>query len=74
MVKQLMNNSNSVVETQTSELMRIRLPLKVTNMDPVLINQRFDAKEINPSMANAIVYAYLTIKLQHDPGNGSEEE
>jgi hypothetical protein len=74
MVKQMMNNSNSVVETKTSEMMRIRLPLKVTNMDRVLVKQRFDAKEINTQMTNAIVYAYLTIKLQHDPGRNDDDE
>ncbi len=67
MVKQMMSNSTAVVETQTSELMRIRLPLKVTNKDKILINQRFDAKAINPQISQPIVYAYLTIKLVHKP-------
>ena len=73
MVKQMMNNSGAVVETKTSQIMRIRLPLKVTNMDKMLINQRFDAKEINPQISQPIVYAYLTIKLEHTPTNGSDE-
>ena len=74
MVKQMMNNTSSVVESKTSEIMRIRLPLKVTNMDKVLINQRFDAKAINPQISQPIVYAYLTIKLLHTPTNGSGED
>lgn len=70
MVKQMMNNTSGIAETQTSELMRIRLPLKVSNMEKILINQRFDAKEINPSFSQPIVYGYLTIKLEHTPANG----
>ena len=74
MVKQMMNNTHAIVETKTSELMRIKLPLKVKNMDKMLINQRFDAKEINPSVAQPIVYAYLTIKLEHTPTSGGEAD
>lgn len=74
MVKQMMSNTNAIVETNTSELMRIRLPLKINNMDKMLINQRFDAKEINPAIAQPIVYAYLTIKLEHTPVNGNNED
>lgn len=72
MVKQMMNNTHSIVETNTSQLMRIKLPLKVTNMDAMVINQRFDAREINPSIAQPIVYAYLTIKLTHTPTNSGD--
>jgi hypothetical protein len=43
-------------------------------MDKILINQRFDAKEINPSTADAIVYGYLTIKLTHTPPNGDPDD
>jgi len=74
MVKQMMNNSGAVVQTQTSELMRIRLPLKVANGDKILINQRFDAKEINPVLTQPIVYAYLTIKLVHTPKRGKDDD
>ena len=70
----MMNNTSSVVETKTSEIMLIRIPIKVNNMDKVLINQGFDAKEINPAMAQAIVYAYLTIKLVHAPTNGNLDD
>ncbi len=72
MVKGLMNNTAGIVENKTAELMRIRLPLKINNRDKLLINQRFDAKEINPSFAQPIVYAYLTVKLEHK--GASDEE
>ena len=72
MVKQMMDNTHAIVETNTSELMRIKLPLKVTNMDAIVINQRFDAREINPVIAQPIVYAYLTIKLTHTPTNSGD--
>ena len=71
MVKEMMNNTTGIIENKTAELMRIRLPLKINNKDKLLINQRFDAKGINPSFAQPIVYAYLTIKVEHT-GIGDE--
>lgn len=74
LVKKMMNNVNGVVKTQAAEVIRIRLPLKVNNMDEMIVNERFDAKEINPEMAQGgIVYAYLTIKIKHTPTSGNGE-
>ncbi|MBX6362086.1 MAG: hypothetical protein IRZ03_18690 [Acidobacterium ailaaui] len=41
----------------------IDFPLQIKNNTTTLHNIRYDAKEINPSEAAAIVYAYYTIKI-----------
>jgi hypothetical protein len=45
----------------------LRFPVGFTTGGKLLINERINAKEVNPEMAEAIVYGYLTIMLEHNP-------
>ncbi|HLI91971.1 MAG TPA: hypothetical protein VKU83_00085 [Puia sp.] len=53
----------------TAKLLYEDFPLPVKNNEPVLVDNRFDAKQINPQESQAIVYGYYTIHIEND-GNG----
>lgn len=43
----------------------IDFPLQIQNNTTVLVHKRYDAKEINPSMADKIVYGYFTVDVEY---------
>jgi len=56
-----------------AKLLFLNFLLPVRNNDPVLVDKRFNAKEINPQEANVIVYGYYTIHIEND-ANGAPQK
>lgn len=55
-IQDLVNQSQSLA-------FYIDFPLQINNKTKTIFDKRFDAKEINPQMSEAIVYGYMTIKI-----------
>jgi len=53
----------------TGKILWLFFLMPVQNNNNVLVDKRFDAKEINPGEAGAIQYGYYTIHIEND-GNG----
>ncbi len=68
LIKQASTNSNTSNAKPASQ---VAFPIHFQNKNTVLIDEKFDAKKLNPSMADRIVYGTLTIKLEHTPGNSN---
>jgi len=66
-IKKMMDKGEKATQQPVVRLSQLKFPVKLFNYNKVLINERFDAKQINPDAAPVIVYGYLTIKLEHDP-------
>jgi len=56
----LRNNEN------VAPVLSIAFPLDIKNNTPTLHDKRYDAKEINPEEAPAIIYGYYTIKVVYE--------
>jgi hypothetical protein len=54
------------------KLLYIDFTLPVQNNNAVLVDKRFDAKEINPGESAVIVYGYYTIHIEND-GNAKQK-
>lgn len=52
---------------KTAPILYIDFPLEIKNLTTTLHDKRFDAKEINPSEAVAIIYGYYTVKVIYKP-------
>jgi hypothetical protein len=57
--RQLFSNQN------IAPISYIDFPLQIQNNTPTLFNKKFDAKEIDPKLANIIVYGYYTIDIEY---------
>jgi hypothetical protein len=68
LIRQASSNSNASSSRPASQL---AFPIHFQNKNSVLIDEKFDAKKLNPSMADKIVYGNLTIKLEHAPGGAN---
>lgn len=50
-------------------VMYMYFPLQIQNNNTVLFNKRFDAKDINPGLADVVVYGYYTVDIEYTGGN-----
>jgi hypothetical protein len=67
---ELANKVHSLSTTSVAgKLLYLDFLLPVQNNAAVLVDRRFDAKEINPAESAVIVYGYYTVHIQND-GNG----
>jgi len=67
---EMKNKAHALTTTSVAgKSLYIDFLLPVHNNNPVLVDKRFDAKEINPAESNVIVYGYYTIHIEND-GNG----
>lgn len=57
---------------KVSPILSIGFQLPVENGD-VMVNKKFDAKEINPRNAEAIVYGYYTIRIEYKKTENSAQ-
>jgi len=62
----------SSVATVMAEMMWVDFELPVQNGGQILVDKKFDAKEINPQMAHALEHAYYTIHIENK-GNPSKK-
>jgi uncharacterized coiled-coil DUF342 family protein len=65
--QKMRNLSNNV---NVAQLVYIDFQLPVTNNSPILVHKRYDAKQINPQLSQAIVYGYYTLHIENK-ANGS---
>ncbi|MFI5134093.1 MAG: hypothetical protein ACHQEB_07145, partial [Chitinophagales bacterium] len=54
---------------KVSPILYIAFQLPVQNNNNILVEKRYDAKEINPREAEAIVYGYYTVKIEYKKSN-----
>jgi hypothetical protein len=59
--------SGEAIPAEMNELLKVTFIVNVNNRNSILVNQKFDARQINPKMNDVIEYGYMTIKLEHDP-------
>lgn len=57
--KQLFSNQN------IAPMMFIDFPLQIQNNTATLFNKRFNAKEINPTISDVVVYGYYTVDIEY---------
>jgi hypothetical protein len=70
---ELKNKVHALTATSVAgKLLYVDFLLPVHNNAPVLVDKRFDAKEINPAENAVIVYGYYTIHIEND-GNGKSK-
>ncbi|HEV9036097.1 MAG TPA: hypothetical protein VGQ51_05735 [Puia sp.] len=70
---EMKNKAHALTTTSVAgKLLYIDFLLPVHNNNPVLVDKRFDAKEINPSENAVIVYGYYTIRIDNDANGRSK--
>ena len=63
-IQELTQKSVQLAQEFSLPLSNFKFVVNMKNKNPVLFDHRFDAKQINPALANDIVYGYFKIKLE----------
>ena len=67
---ELMNKSRQIASSPViGKMLWLDFLIPVQNNTTVLVDKRYDAKEINPEMSSIVVYGYYTIHIENT-GNG----
>lgn len=66
-IMEMVNQTREMTNNQNlAPVMYIDFPLQIQNNNTILVKKRFDAKEINPKMAEVIVYGYYTVDIEYE--------
>lgn len=64
-ILELFNNARDLTSNMPmAKMLYVDFSLPVQNNNPVMVNKKFNAKEINPSLSDEIIYGYYTIHIE----------
>lgn len=73
-MKELLEKARGITTNAVvGKLMYVDFLLPVQNNNPVLVDKVYDAKEVNPKLAEAIVYGRYTVHIENN-GNGKTKK